>query len=61
VDGKNLGTSYRQPKVLYYNLHDGKFANITAHAGNTLNEMHSLVAWPSRLFNNGHEEALVIT
>src|SRR6266446_6871635 len=60
VDGKNLGTSYRQPKVLYYNLHDGKFANITAHAGNTLNEMHSARGLAlGDLFNNGREEALV--
>jgi hypothetical protein len=60
VDGKNLGTSYRQPKVLYYNLHDGKFANITAHAGNTLNEMHSARGLAlGDFFNNGREEALV--
>src|SRR5260370_1581416 len=60
VDGKNLGTSYRQPKVLYYNLHDGKFANITAHAGSTLNEMHSARGLAlGDFFNNGREEALV--
>ena len=60
VDGKNLGTSYRQPKVLYYNLHDGKFANITAHAGNTLNEMHSARGLAlGDFFKNGREEALV--
>jgi len=60
VDGKNLGTSYRQPKVLYYNLHDGKFANITAHAGSTLNEVHSARGLAlGDFFNNGREEALV--
>ena len=60
VDGKGLGTSYRQPKVAYYNLHDGKFANITAQAGDTLSELHSARGMAlGDLFNNGHEEALV--
>jgi enediyne biosynthesis protein E4 len=60
VDGKDLGTSYRQPKVAYYNLHDGKFANITAQAGDTLSELHSGRGMAlGDLFNNGHEEALV--
>ncbi len=60
VDGKDLGTSYRQPKVAYYNLHDGKFANITTQAGDTLSELHSGRGMAlGDLFNNGHEEALV--
>ena len=60
VDGKVLGTSYRQPKVAYYNLHDGKFANITAQAGDTLSELHSARGMAlGDLFNNGREEALV--
>jgi enediyne biosynthesis protein E4 len=60
VDGKNLGTSYRQPKVLYYNLHNGQFANITAQAGNTLSELHSARGLAiGDLFNDGREEALV--
>jgi hypothetical protein len=60
VDGKDLGTSYRQPKVAYYNLHDGKFANITASAGHTLSELHSARGMAlGDLFNNGREEALV--
>jgi enediyne biosynthesis protein E4 len=60
VDGKELGTSYRQPKVAYYNLHHGKFANITAQAGDTLSELHSARGMAlGDLFNNGREEALV--
>ena len=60
VDGKSLGTSYRQPKVAYYNLHDGTFANITPQAGAALLEPHSGRGMAlSDLFNNGHEEALV--
>jgi enediyne biosynthesis protein E4 len=60
VDGKALGTSYREPKVAYYNLHDGTFANITAEAGVVLSEQHSGRGMAlGDLFNDGHEEALV--
>jgi len=60
VDGKDLGTSYRQPKVAYYNLRDGTFANITAQAGATFSELHSGRGMAlGDLFNNGREEALV--
>lgn len=60
VDGKALGTSYREPKVAYYNLRDGTFANITAEAGSVLSEPHSGRGMAlGDLFNDGHEEALV--
>jgi len=60
VDGKGLGTSYREPKVAYYNLRNGKFTNITADAGSVLNEHHSGRGMAlGDLFNNGREEALV--
>jgi hypothetical protein len=60
VDGKALGTSYREPKVAYYNLHDGTFANITAEAGSVLREPHSGRGMAlGDLFNDGHQEALV--
>ncbi|HUK24616.1 MAG TPA: CRTAC1 family protein [Terriglobales bacterium] len=60
VDGKGLGTSYRQPKVAYYNLRDGSFTNITAEAGAVLSEKHSGRGMAlADLFNNGHQEALV--
>jgi hypothetical protein len=60
VEGKALGTSYRQPKVAYYNLHDGTFANVTADAGRALNEVHSGRGLAlGDLFNDGHEDALV--
>jgi len=60
VDGKALGTSYRQPKVAYYNLRDGAFANITAQAGDVLSEHHSGRGMAlGDLFNDGREEALV--
>ena len=60
VDGKALGTTYRQPKVAYYNLHDETFANITAQGGAVLNEPHSGRGMAlGDLFNNGREEAVV--
>jgi hypothetical protein len=60
VDGKGLGTSYREPKVAYYNLRNGTFANITAQAGAVLNENHSGRGMAlGDLFNNGREEAIV--
>ena len=60
IDGKALGTSYREPKVAYYNLRDGTFANITADAGATLREPHSARGMAlGDLFNDGHEEAVV--
>jgi enediyne biosynthesis protein E4 len=60
VEGKALGTSYREPKVAYYNLHDGTFANITAVAGPVLTQPHSGRGMAlGDLFNDGHEEALV--
>jgi enediyne biosynthesis protein E4 len=60
VDSKALGTSYREPKVAYYNLRNGTFANITADAGATLSESHSARGLAlGDLFNDGHEEALV--
>jgi len=60
VDGKNIATSYRQPKVLYLNLGNGRFANITAPSGSALNEMHAARGLAlGDLYNDGHLEALV--
>ena len=60
VDGKGIGTSYREPKVLYQNLRNGKFANVTARAGTVLGEMHSARGLAlGDLYNDGHIEALV--
>jgi len=60
VDGKGLGTSYREPKVAYYNLRNGKFADITERAGAVLSEMHSGRGMAlGDLFDNGREEAVV--
>jgi enediyne biosynthesis protein E4 len=60
VDGKGLGTSYREPKVAYYNLRNGTFANTTADSGSALSAYHSGRGMAlGDLFNDGHEEALV--
>ena len=60
VEDKDLGTSYRQPRVLYANLRNGKFANITAQSGAALNELHSGRGLAlGDLFNDGRVEALV--
>jgi enediyne biosynthesis protein E4 len=60
VEGKDLGTSYRQPRVLYSNLRDGKFVNITAQSGAAVSELHSGRGLAlGDLFNDGRVEALV--
>ena len=60
VDGKALGTSFREPKVAYYNLHNATFANITADAGAVLSAPHAGRGLAlGDLFNEGHQEALV--
>jgi len=60
VEGKDVGTSYRQPKVAYYNLRNGTFANITAEAGSVLSEPHAAHGMAlADLFNDGHEEAVI--
>jgi hypothetical protein len=60
VDGRALGTSFREPKVAYYNLHDATFANITADAGAVLSTPHSGRGMArGDLFNDGHQEAVV--
>jgi hypothetical protein len=60
VEGKDLGTSYREPKVAYYNLRNGTFSNVTAGAGAALSVLHSARGMAlGDFFNDGHEEALV--
>jgi enediyne biosynthesis protein E4 len=60
VDGKGLGTSYREPKVLYFNLRNGKFQNVTAQSGSVLSERHSARGLAlGDVFNDGRLEALV--
>ena len=54
------GTSFHQPRVLYANLRDGKFSDITARSGAALSELHSGRGLAlGDLFNDGRIEALV--
>ena len=60
VEGKGLGTSYREPKVAYYNLRNGAFIEDTTQAGSTLSELHSARGLAlADLFNDGHLDAVV--
>ena len=60
VDGRDNSTSYRQPKVAYYNLRNGRFEDITQQAGSALSERHSGRGMAlADLFNNGHLVAVV--
>jgi len=60
VEGKGLGTSYREPKVLYMNLRNGEFRNVTERAGSVLSQRHSARGLAlGDLFNDGRLEALV--
>ena len=60
VDGRDKSTSYRQPKVAYYNLRNGSFQNITQTSGAVLSERHSGRGMAlADLFNNGHLAAVV--
>ena len=60
VDGKGLGTTYREPKIFYRNVRNGQFVNITARAGAVLSEDHSARGMAlGDLFNDGRLEALV--
>jgi hypothetical protein len=60
IDGKNLGSSYREGKLVYYNLRNGTFGNITTVTGKDMAEAHSSrgVALGD-LFDTGREEAVV--
>ncbi len=60
VDGRDLSTSFHQPRVLYANLRNGKFSDITARSGAALSELHSGRGLAlGDLFNDGRIEALV--
>ncbi len=60
VDEHHLGTTFMEPKVLYYNLRDGRFANITARAGRDVRRHHSSRGLAiGDFFNEGKLSALV--
>ncbi len=60
VDEHKLGVTFKEPKVVYYNLHDGRFANITARAGADLRRHHAARGLAlGDLFNQGRLSGVV--
>jgi hypothetical protein len=62
VDSRVLGTSYREPRFLYYNLGNGKFKDLSKSAGPGLTEPRSGRGMAiADLFNDGRLDAVVNT
>jgi hypothetical protein len=62
VDFRILGTSYREPRFLYYNLGNGKFKDLSKSAGPGLTEPRSCRGMAiADLFNDGRLDAVVNT
>ncbi|MBW4038626.1 MAG: CRTAC1 family protein [Acidobacteria bacterium] len=60
VDTKSIGTAYREPKLLFQNLHNGKFRNISALAGPAIQVPQiSRGLAVGDIFNDGHLELVV--
>ena len=60
VDSREIGTRYREPKLLFLNLHNGKFRDISKLVGpaiQTLQVSRGLAV--GDLFNDGHLELVV--
>ena len=60
VDTKNIGTKFREPKLLYLNQHDGTFRDINKLAGAAIQiPQVSRGLAVGDLFNDGHLELVV--
>ena len=60
VDSADIGTHYREPKILLRNLHNGKFRDISAMAGAALEiPQVSRGLAVGDLFNDGHLDLVV--
>jgi enediyne biosynthesis protein E4 len=60
VDTKDIGTSFREPKLLYLNQHDGTFRDISKLAGPAIQiPQVSRGLAVGDLFNDGHLEIVV--
>jgi len=60
VDSAVMGTSYREPRFLYYNLGNGKFKDLSKSAGPGLTEPRSGRGMAiADLFNDGRLDAVV--
>ncbi len=60
VDSADVGTKYREPKLLFFNRHDGTFRDISKLAGPALEAPQvSRGMAVGDLFNDGHLEAVI--
>ena len=60
VDSKEIGTKFREPKLLFGNQHDGTMRNLSALAGPAIQELQvSRGLAVGDLFNDGHLELVV--
>jgi len=60
VDSLHRSTSYREPKFLFFNQHDGTFQNVSRRVGEALQKQQvSRGVAIGDLFNDGHLEAVV--
>ncbi len=60
VDSARLGANYREPRLLYRNLGNGKFKDITKTSGPGLTQPRSARGLAiADLFNDGRQEAIV--
>ena len=60
VDTKDIGTRYREPKLLFMNQHDGTFRDVSAAAGSAIQAPQvSRGLAMGDLFNDGHVELVV--
>jgi hypothetical protein len=60
VDTKDIGTKYREPKLLFLNQHNGTFRNISTLAGSAIQiPQVSRGLAVGDLFNDGHLEVVV--
>ena len=60
ADSKDIGTTFREPKLLYLNQHDGTFRDISKLAGPAIQipqERRGLAV--GDLFNDGHLDIVV--
>ncbi len=60
VDSAKLGSNYREPRFLYYNLGNGKFRDVSKTSGPGLNDPRSSRGLAvADLFNDGRLEAVI--
>jgi hypothetical protein len=61
IDSRNVGQTFRQPRLLYWNRHDGQFFDISDAAGPGINVPHSSRGLAiGDLDNDGDQEIVVI-